>query len=63
MSSGAFAPDSRLARLICAPVSVRPKLYVPFPITRAVTSTETKVPDVKLPDEPVTVFDIAGAFE
>jgi hypothetical protein len=43
-------------------VVVRAKVYVPFPWTRLLTSTETQCFDVNPPDKPVIVEDGEGAF-
>ncbi len=52
-SCGAFAPDSRLARLeAVALVVVRARLKKLLPVIKEVTSTDVHVPPLNAPDAP-----------
>jgi hypothetical protein len=63
INCGAFAPVSRLAKVLAAElVIVSPKLTSPFPVTKPVTSISTHVPPVNGPDDPATVPLMAGAL-
>ena len=64
ISCGAFAPLSRLARLIWVLLVVVTAMpTTPFPWTSGVISIETQVPSANPPDDPVMDVDIAGALE
>jgi len=59
---GASAPDSREERLMAVEPGVEsPKLYVPSPVTKAVTSSVTQLP-LTTADDVATLLPIAGAL-
>jgi hypothetical protein len=62
INSGRFVAALRLLKLIAVELVVyKPRLTVPFPLTRDVISTVVQVPAVMRPEEP-TELPIVGAL-